>query len=67
MADVDAEFAKQDYLRLPISKPHFATVAEMPRHHGDPFDHLLIAQAKCENLAILTADEKFGRYPVRLA
>lgn len=67
VASVEQEVAQQGYERLRIRQSHISAVATLPRHHGDPFDHLLIAQAQCENLAILTADDKFAHYPVRLA
>lgn len=38
----------------------------LPPHHGDPFDRLLIAQAINESLPILTQDEQFRQYPVKL-
>ena len=39
-------------------------VAELPEHHGDPFDRLLIAQAQLENLTIVTSDMAFDAYDV---
>jgi PIN domain nuclease of toxin-antitoxin system len=39
-------------------------VAELPMHHRDPFDRLLIAQARSESLTILTADHRFSDYDV---
>jgi PIN domain nuclease of toxin-antitoxin system len=41
-----------------------ARVAELPHHHGDPFDRLLIAQALVEDCAVLTTDARFARYGV---
>jgi PIN domain nuclease of toxin-antitoxin system len=41
-------------------------VSEIPAIHRDPFDRLLIAQAQIEKLALLTADEVFGKYDVEL-
>jgi PIN domain nuclease of toxin-antitoxin system len=38
----------------------------LPAHHSDPFDRLLIAQAITESLPILTQDEKFRQYPVKV-
>lgn len=49
---------------LAISHLHALRVAELPRHHGDPFDRLLIAQAQLEGLSILTSDSAFDRYDV---
>lgn len=49
---------------LPISVEHLAAVSQLPRHHGDPFDRLLIAQAQVENLSIISADAAFDAYDV---
>lgn len=48
-----------------IGLAHLPTLAELPTHHRDPFDHLLIAQAISEDAALVSADETLGRYPVR--
>lgn len=47
---------------LPIDASHALTVTDLPPHHRDPFDRLLIAQAMVENLTIATADETFLLY-----
>jgi len=50
---------------LPIGLEHVHHVAELPSVHRDPFDRLLIAQAKVEDLPILTADARvFRRYGI---
>ena len=51
---------------LPVELDHALGVEHLPRHHGDPFDRLLIAQAIAEDLTIVTSDRAFGRYDVRL-
>ena len=43
---------------------HAWRVRDMPRHHGDPFDRLLVAQAQAEGLALLTRDAVFDAYDV---
>ncbi|MEO5708150.1 MAG: type II toxin-antitoxin system VapC family toxin [Alteraurantiacibacter sp.] len=47
---------------LPITPAHAAAVERLPMLHGDPFDRLLIAQARCEGLALLTADAQLVAY-----
>jgi PIN domain nuclease of toxin-antitoxin system len=47
---------------LDISHAHALSVAELPDHHRDPFDRLLIVQAQQEKLPIVSADEMFARY-----
>ena len=49
---------------LSIDHAHALQVSALPRHHRDPFDRLLIAQAQLEDLTILTADPLFGAYDV---
>lgn len=51
---------------LPISMEHVIAVRDLPLHHRDPFDRMLIAQAKAEGMHILTADPHFGAYDVPL-
>ncbi len=49
---------------LGLSPEHGLGVAELPLHHRDPFDRLLISQARSEGLTIVTADPHFARYDV---
>jgi PIN domain nuclease of toxin-antitoxin system len=50
---------------LPVAPEHLPALAALPAIHTDPFDRLLIAQARHEGMAILTADEQFKKYDVR--
>jgi PIN domain nuclease of toxin-antitoxin system len=50
---------------LPVSLEHAYGVFDLPDHHADPFDRLLIAQAQTESLTIVTADAMFKKYDVR--
>jgi PIN domain nuclease of toxin-antitoxin system len=52
--------------RLPITPDHLATLATLPLHHRDPFDHLLIAQAIREDATFLSDDRNAASYPVKL-
>jgi PIN domain nuclease of toxin-antitoxin system len=49
---------------LPILHAHALRAGELPPHHRDPFDRLLIAQAQIEGLTVLTADRAFAKYDV---
>ena len=49
-----------------ILRAHCDEIVTLPRHHRDPFDRMLIAQAQVENLAILTADRRFAQYDVKV-
>jgi PIN domain nuclease of toxin-antitoxin system len=51
---------------LPIRYEHILQLESLPLHHGDPFDRLLIAQAISDSLPIVTSDEKFKAYDVKL-
>lgn len=50
---------------LPIRYGHTAGILNLPDHHKDPFDRIIIAQALHENLPVISADEVFLRYGVR--
>lgn len=49
---------------LGLSPAHGLAVGDLPLHHRDPFDRLIIAQAVCEDLPVLTADPRFAEYPI---
>jgi PIN domain nuclease of toxin-antitoxin system len=49
---------------LPIRLPHIAGVAELPMHHRDPFDRLIVSTALAERLTVVSADRAFTRYGV---
>jgi PIN domain nuclease of toxin-antitoxin system len=51
---------------LAVEHSHAARVAELPQHHDDPFDRLLIAQAIVEDVPVVTADPRFHDYAVRV-
>lgn len=51
---------------LPISFEHALQVYELPFYHKDPFDRILIAQAKTEDLVLITSDPKIWKYNIAL-
>lgn len=53
---------------LPITSAHAEHAAQLPRHHTDPFDRLLVAQAQLEGLELVTHDRVLTQYdvPVRI-
>lgn len=51
---------------LPVDHAHALEVAVLPHHHRDPFDRLLVAQARVEGLPLLTADRRLEPYDVEL-
>lgn len=50
---------------LPITHLHAVGVAQLPNHHQDPFDRLLVAQARSENMILMTTDHLLSKYPVQ--
>jgi PIN domain nuclease of toxin-antitoxin system len=52
------------FVPLPITVEHALAVRNLPLHHFDPFDRMLIAQANVEDLTIITRDSNILRYPV---
>ncbi|HQT64250.1 MAG: twitching motility protein PilT [Acidocella sp. 20-57-95] len=53
----------QDYQEVPVTGDHALAVAALPLHHRDPFDRILVAQAACEGLCLLTMDAQLTCYP----
>lgn len=51
---------------MAIRRAHCEEIVTLPRHHRDPFDRMLVAQAQVEGLAILTADRRFKNYDVKV-
>ena len=54
-----------DLRNLGISVEHCDTQTRLVKHHKDPFDRLLIAQAIAEDIPVVSADVAFDPYPVR--
>ncbi len=64
-ADVFDRIAIEQMELLPVLPPHLMRVEAMSdAAHGDPFDHLIIAQAQTEGAVIITSDRIFARYDV---
>ncbi|MEZ5331489.1 MAG: type II toxin-antitoxin system VapC family toxin [Thermoanaerobaculia bacterium] len=63
-ADLVAEIEANDFVELPIAARHAEAAGSLPRHHEDPFDRMLVAQARLEGLTCVTRDGAFGAYDV---
>ena len=63
--ELKAELERSRFRPLPITFDHAQAISHLPLHHRDPFDRMLIAQARSEDLTLLTADPKFAAYDVR--
>ena len=55
---------RNGFLDVPVTVRHGDRLRDLPRHHADPFDRLLIVQALDEGLTILTSDRAFEPYRV---
>ena len=62
--DLDVQLAEKRFSLLPISLRHTRAIEDLPHHHGDPFDRMLVAQAQTDGLTIVTSDRKIARYQV---
>lgn len=65
-ADMAHEILASGFIELPMTAGHAHTAGWLPRHHDDPFDRMLIAQAQVEALTIVTRDAAFQLYNVAL-
>ena len=57
---------KSRLLQMPISPRHLGAVEFLPMQHGDPFDRLLVAQARAEGLTVVTRDDLVAQYDVQV-
>jgi PIN domain nuclease of toxin-antitoxin system len=64
--DIEQKIEMAGFLELPISLFHGDQAGLLPTHHKDPFDRMLIAQSQAEGLVIVTKDEHFPKYGIRL-
>jgi len=64
--DLEQQVRDGGFSPLPISIAHGVAAGQLPHHHEDPFDRMLIAQALAEGLTIVTRDKRFGDYGVGL-
>ena len=61
------EVLEQDHIEvLPITLSHALAVADLPLHHQDPFDRMQIAQARLEDLVLITRDATIAEYDVQV-
>jgi PIN domain nuclease of toxin-antitoxin system len=61
---VASRMSQHRFLALPVQVSHALRVYELPPHHADPFDRLLVAQCQVESLPLITKDEEIQRYEV---
>ncbi len=59
---IAGELLRLGFIELPITINHVCAIGSLPLIHGDPFDRLLLVQAKLEKLTLLTADALVLKY-----
>jgi PIN domain nuclease of toxin-antitoxin system len=64
--ELQEEIRRRGFSELPLSYSHGEALRRLADHHADPFDRMLIAQAAEENLVVITRDEKFRSYPIKV-
>lgn len=62
---IDRAIRQNGFLILPIESRHTAALINLPFHHRDPFDRLMVAQAMVENLVLVSADAVLDAYPIQ--
>lgn len=62
---VPNRMAAQRIAPLPVTHAHALAVAELPPHHADPFDRMLIAQAQSEHCPLMSADRRLQPYAIK--
>ena len=63
---IEAGVIDSGFEKLPISFPHAEAAAQLPPHHADPFDRMLVAQARAEGLTLVTHDRRLAKYDVEI-
>ena len=61
-----AELEKNRIESLPIIDAHAFQAGQLPHHHRDPFDRMLVAQAQVESLALLSNNQQLSHYDVEI-
>jgi PIN domain nuclease of toxin-antitoxin system len=64
--DLEQQMDDGGFTALPITIKHGIAAGGLPRHHDDPFDRMLIAQAVAEGLTVITHDKRFAEYNVTI-
>ena len=64
--DLEQQIRAGGFTELPITIAHGIAAGRLARHHEDPFDRVLIAQAIAEGMTIVTRDKRFNNYAVAL-
>ncbi len=60
------ELVSAGFVELPISAAHAEQAPDLPHHHRDPFDRMLVAQAQVESLVLVSADRSLRPYDIEI-
>lgn len=63
-SDLERQIQLNRFEPLPITIAHAYSAGTLPRHHHDPFDRMLVAQALADGLTIITRDPRLGHYAI---
>ena len=64
--DLAIQIKNHNFQPLSITINHGLAIEKLPYHHNDPFDRMIIAQAICESMTIITRDKKFSSYKISI-
>ena len=64
--DIASALERNHFLEIPIAVTHAVMAGDLPQHHKDPFDRILIAQARLEDMTLVTVDAEIAKYEVDL-
>lgn len=64
--DVEGGVKASGFVAINIEMLHVLGIEKLPIHHNDPFDRIIISQAKAEDLTLVTSDNKIWKYDLRL-
>jgi PIN domain nuclease of toxin-antitoxin system len=66
LEDFEEVMASEEFNLLSITYAHLRVLGDLPRHHRDPFDRVLISQSFAERIPIVTNDRAFAAYAVEI-
>jgi len=64
IAEIEKDIAQQGMIRLGIEADHLIELTSLPNLHRDPFDRMLISQARAEDMPLMTADTQIAAYSI---
>ena len=65
-SDILNEVEEREFYVMPVSLRHLKVLKDLPQHHNDPFDRLIISQTIAEDMTLISIDKHFKDYPVKL-